>query len=155
MLLKPDEYSTTAREHFRKHGDILDQVYQRVITKIKRSDHKTFSRELITEVQDIIYVIQNRDSSSEKLTRQYIQVPEVEKGAHWECSRKLIELTKADLTRKQQFYLGYLLCEYSYSVPDISYNTYTCIIYDSVLKLPLKTMLDKTVIGETELWSQY
>ena len=56
MLLKPDEYSTTVREHFRKYGDVLDQVYQIVITKIKRSDHKTFFRELMAQVQDIIYV---------------------------------------------------------------------------------------------------
>ncbi|KAG2223624.1 hypothetical protein INT45_009983 [Circinella minor] len=115
MLLKQDKYSTTVREHFRKYGDVLDQVYQIVITKIKRSDHKTFFRELMAQVQDIIYV-------------------KVKKGARWECSRKLIELTKGRSDPETAVLFG---------------------LSSLVLKLPLKTMLDKTVIGETELWSQY
>ncbi|KAG2223912.1 hypothetical protein INT45_009364 [Circinella minor] len=75
IILKPDGYSKAAREHFEKHGNLLDQVHKLVMSKIKRrSQHATFSRELdyCQAAKDI----------------------EVNKGARWKCSRKLIELTE-------------------------------------------------------------
>ncbi|KAI9246080.1 hypothetical protein BDA99DRAFT_543426 [Phascolomyces articulosus] len=119
ILLKPDEYSKSVRDHFK--DSVLDSVYKDVTNDLTTAQAQ-FDRTCGQKIQDVVYEYYNETKKGDV------------KAARRKCEKKFIMLT----------------CE---NRPNAE-NTILLGISSFILKLLKKTMLDDTVVGETELWSQ-